>query len=468
MKTRSFFGGLSWLLFLNFLIKPAWIFFIDRKVQNTVGYQAYGTYFALFNLTYVLSFLTDAGLTNYLTQSIAAGAKVPVRQVFRAKGVLLLMYALLCFLVGGLSGVGQWTVLFYLVLIQSLSSVFLFLRGLLTASQLFKTDALFSVLDKTLMLLFCAGPVYGFIGRISVLLFLQLQLIATSLSVVALFVLCWRKRLFLSTAPKQRTVQLLKATAPFLLIVLLMATHYRLDGFLLERLHPDGATQAGIYASAYRLLDAGNMLGYLCASFLAPFVAKHKQEKKTIEGVALTLRHGLLFTGIAVATFATVFAMPLQRLLYHTNYAYNGQVIALCLAVLPAYYLVHVYGSLLTAVAAFRLFIYVLIVSVFINAVLNFLLIPSLGAVGCCVAALVSQYGCALALWVAASRRLVVALSLTSFVLYLGWAAVCFLFLTAIKTSGNALWIILAAASFVAALLALKARWRQFISLLNA
>ena len=60
MKSLSFFKGLSWLIVLNLLVKPVWIFFIDRQVQNIVGHELYGKYFALLNLSYVLYFLSDA------------------------------------------------------------------------------------------------------------------------------------------------------------------------------------------------------------------------------------------------------------------------------------------------------------------------------------------------------------------------------------------------------------------------
>ncbi len=437
MKTKAFFSGLWWLVLLNLLIKPVWIFLIDRQVQNTIGQQAYGHYFALFNLTYVLIFLADAGLTALLTQSVAAGKAVNVGQLFHTKLLLLVLYAALCFFAGAVTGVGQWNTLVYLVLIQSLSSLFLFLRGLLTANQLFKTDAVFSVLDKALMLIFCIGPVYGFFTQITLLLFLQLQLIATAFSVALLLFVCLRKGLAFSATQKQSFANLFKAAAPFLGIVLLMAMHYRLDGFLLERLRTDGARQAGIYASAYRLLDAGNMIGYLCASFLVPFIARHRREQKKVQGVVLFLRHGLLFTAIAAATFAWVFAPWLQRLLYHTSNAYNDKIIALCMGVLPAYYLTHVYGSLLTARGAFRLFIFILFFAVLVNAGLNFILIPSLGAAGCCTAALVSQYGCALALWYFGSRRFKLSLATRWVIFYVLSAFVCWFFFSHLKNPGT-------------------------------
>lgn len=470
MKRVRFFSGLSWLLFFNLLVKPAWIFGIDRPVQNAVGSEAYGTYFALFNLAYVLSFAADAGLTNRLNQSIAAGEAVNVPQFFRLKILLLFLYAFLCFLTGWLTGVRQGTILFYLVLIQSGSSLFLFLRGLLTAHQLFRTDALFSVLDKTLMGLLCVGPVYGFVASINLLLFLQLQAAATALSTLALLVLCFRKGFFFMEAQKQSLPRLVKATGPFLLIVLLMATHYRLDGFLLERLHGDGARQAGIYASAYRLLDAGNTVGYLCASFLVPFLARRRNEKKTVEGVVLFMRHGLLFTAIVAVTFTAVFATPLQGLLYRSSVVYNSRVMALCVAVLPAYYLVHVYGSLLTAVAAFPLFIRILVLSVLVNASLNFILIPSYGAAGCCTAALVSQYGCAALLWAFASKKCSLRFGLEWLPVYIACGIGGFFVFSAIKNSSNTGPVIFAAACFFALLFALtqKARLKRYFSVLNS
>ena len=57
MKSIQFFKGLSWLIILNLLVKPVWLFFIDRQVQLAVGYEEYGKYFAILNLSYVLFFL---------------------------------------------------------------------------------------------------------------------------------------------------------------------------------------------------------------------------------------------------------------------------------------------------------------------------------------------------------------------------------------------------------------------------
>jgi O-antigen/teichoic acid export membrane protein len=208
-----------------------------------------------------------------------------------------------------------------------------------------------------------------------------------------------------------------KSVLPFALIILLMSAHNRLDGFLLHRLHADGAYQAGLYAAAYRLLDAGNMIGYLTASFLVPFIAKHLQQKALVEATVLSSRLALLLVGGVVTAFVVVFAKELQTLLYPGLPHEGVPVLQACIAVLPAYLLLHVYGSVLTAAAQLKSFIFLLSIAFVINLLLNLWLIPLYGAWGSCIAALVSQYVAALACYGLASSKNGLHLGLPSFVL---------------------------------------------------
>ena len=414
-----FFKGLSWLILLNLLVKPVWIFFIDRQVQNNAGNETYGSYFALLNLSYVLFFLADAGLSNMLNQRIAHRHEVNVRQLLRIKLLLLLMFGIACFFVAWLTHVQQWELLFYVVMVQALTSLFIFLRSIITAHQYFTLDAFFSVIDKSLMIIFCGALLYtNFFGRLSLLLFLEIQCCCTAAAVVLATFQIIKKDL-ITGGQKEAVGRIVQLVLPFALIILLMGTHYRLDGFLLERIHPQGAYEAGVYASAYRLLDAANMAGYLAASFLVPFIARHLHDKQVIGQAVMYLRHGLLALALAVVSFTIIFAPWLQEVLYHTSDARHTLVIRTCLAVLPAYYLVHIYGSVLTATGRFRQFISVLLVSVLINLVLNLVLIPMAGAFGCCLAALASQYFCGIAVFIVATRSVGLSFGQRSIGLYL-------------------------------------------------
>ncbi len=406
MKPHSFFKNLSVLLALNMLVKPVWIFLIDRVVQNQLGYQVYGRYFALLNLSYVLLFIADAGLSNMLNQKLARNQAVNIRQLFFGKVFLLLLYLLACMATGLLTQIDQWQIFGYIISIQTLNSLFTFLRSIITAQQFFKTDAWFSVMDKTLVIIFCAPFLYGAsFGSISLLLFLQLQLVATGISVVTALSFVLSTKININSLP-QKTTAVLAQILPFTVIILLMSAHYRLDGFLLERLHINGAYEAGLYAAGYRLLDAGNMVGYLAAGFLVPFIARNFDNKNVVAQTILFTRHCLLFFGVTLACFVWVNAKWLQQLLYVENNSGAASVLRLCVAALPAYLLTHIYGSALTATSKFSSFIYLLVFSVAINVLVNLWLIPIYGASGAATAALVSQYICAIGCMVLVHQKL--------------------------------------------------------------
>lgn len=453
MKSIQFFKGLSWLIILNLLVKPVWLFFIDRQVQLTVGYEEYGKYFAILNFSYVLFFLSDIGISNMLNQRVANHLPVNVAQLLRIKTVLLLGYFIVFCFVGWLTHISHWEILFLVIIIQILTSLLIFCRNIVTANQYFGTDAWLSVIDKMLMTIFCGSILYtSLFGKISLLLFLQVQAACTALAVTVSFILILKKRL-ITKAEKQNIENIIKLVLPFAFITLLMSVHYRLDGFLLERIHSNGALEAGIYASAYRLLDASNMVGYLASSFLVAFVARNLAEKQTLEDAIFNTRHLLMFCSLGVASFVFVFAPWIEELLYHTNSSYNATVIQLCIASYPAYCLVHVYGSVLTGAAKFKQFIMVLILSVILNIILNSILIPAQGAVGCCIAALVSQYFCGAATLLVATREVTISYHGKSLLVYVLFATLLTIFFYFGRNTFVNVWLILAVAVFVGLLL---------------
>ena len=443
MKSFQLFKGLSLLILLNLLVKPVWIFFIDRQVQNTVGFEEYGKYFAVLNLSYVLFFLADAGLSNMIAQRLARNTEVSGPQLLGVKTFLLFLYSSICFFVAWIAGLERWDILIYVVLIQALTSFFIFLRSMVMAHQYFVTDAWFSVIDKLLMILLCGGLIYtSFFGTISMILFLQIQMSCILFSVIAALLFVITNKL-IPVGPGERIVVIIKRIVPFAVIIFLMSLHYRFDGFLLERIHPDGALEAGIYASAYRLLDAGNMAGYLAASFIVPFISRHQTNSLLIKKIVVAARHGLLLVAIAVTSFSIVFAPWIQQILYHSNASYNTRIIQLCIAALPAYYLVHVYGSALTATSLFKTFITVLLLAVGTNCVLNLVLIPSYGAIGCCISALVSQYLCGVLLVMESKKVLSVSIDAKSILIYILLAILLLLVFYGSKILSINVWIVL-------------------------
>src|ERR1700749_2422629 len=71
MMQKKFVTNLAILICLNLLIKPFWTLVIEPSVQLTVGNEAYGEYFALFNFSFLLNILLDFGITNFNNKNIA-------------------------------------------------------------------------------------------------------------------------------------------------------------------------------------------------------------------------------------------------------------------------------------------------------------------------------------------------------------------------------------------------------------
>ena len=53
------------MVVLNLLVKPIAIFGIDAEVQDRVGTEDYGLYFALLNFSFLFNILLDFGINNF-------------------------------------------------------------------------------------------------------------------------------------------------------------------------------------------------------------------------------------------------------------------------------------------------------------------------------------------------------------------------------------------------------------------
>lgn len=454
MKDNSrFYSSLGLLIVLNAVVKPLWIFAIDRQVQVEVGAAEYGTYFSIFNLSIVLSFLLDWGLTNFFNRRLS----ISTENFSRDAGSLIflrllaaMVYAIVICSIAYFSGVQRWDILISVIVVQVLTSMFVFFRAIITSQQWFSVDAWLSVLDKLLMIILCGSLLYlpSLAGTINIDRFLMIQIICTATANIITIIILYRRKFFFAFTHLWPEKYVLKTALPFAMILLLMSFHSRIDGFLLERL--SSAEEAGKYAASYRLLDAANTVGYLFASFLLPFISKNWSEKKDISSVALRVRHILLLMSIGVVCITLFFTPWLQELLYHTRDEGYIEVMRWCLPALFGYSLVQVYGTILTATGRVRQFSFIMLASVLANLVLNIFLIPTYGAVGSCIAALVSQLMAGVLTMTLVRSKISIQFDIRSWIVYIFIAAVLSLFLyLAISVNLNAWFTIILSALIV-------------------
>lgn len=397
---KQFLFNIILLIVLNALIKPFWVFGIDRTVQNVVGPEAYGLYFALFNFALLFNALLDSGITNFNNRSISQTPdliKFYFPRLILIKLILALVYLIIC--LGTALAVGYTTATFKLLAIltinQILASILLFLRSNISGLQLFFADSFLSVADRFLMIVLCSMLLWTnlFNVEISIWVFAWFQTLAYAMACFLGFVILLKNAgRFNFRGVPVFSIGLLRQSLPFALLALLMVGYNRIDGVLLERMLANGARAAGIYAQSYRVFDAVNMISVLFASLLLPMFARLLAAKADIKPL-VKLSFSILFSGtIVLAITFSYFSNSFLNALYHESFEEGNVVfILLMLSIIPVS-LSYIFGTLLTADG--RLFILNLIagIALLVNVGLNLFLIPELNIKGAAIAAFVSQF----------------------------------------------------------------------------
>lgn len=398
---RFFVKNLLFVIAVNLLVKPVWIFLIDRTVQNRVGHTAYGTYQPLLNIGIIFQIILDFGLTNYNTNIISqepGRLKSLFPAMFSAKLLLIAAYSLLVFAFALIAGYRHEELLMLagIMSIQVLSSLVLFLRSNVAALHHFKMDGVLSVTDRLLMIFICGFLLYypATASAFKIEWFILSQAFCYFIAVVAAFWVLYKIAHvgFSLTGNMKVVLPIIKKSLPYALLIFLMSIYTRSDMVLIERLGGiNGKTQAGIYAAGYRLLDVGNMFGLMFAGMLLPLFGRMLSEKHDVQPIIKLCVNILLPLSFAVAMVAIFFGSDIMHLLYREATDYDGRVFAWLMASFPAFCMMYVYSTLLTANGSLALLNKIAVAGVIISVGLNLYMIPHYQALGAAITAFITQ-----------------------------------------------------------------------------
>jgi len=404
---RKFLTNLGLLLSLNLLIKPIFIFGIDRNIQNIVGVGDYGFYLVIFNFSFLFNILLDLGITNFNNRNIAQNHHLLNKHfsgIVLLKLVLTFFYVLITFSVALILkyNIEQLKLLGFLCFNQFLLSFILYLRSNISGLLSFKTDSILSVLDRFLMILFCGVLLYGHVTEIKFRIewFVYAQTAAYFITAFIAFIIVMKKaRLKKLNWNWPFFLMIIKQSLPFSLLVLLMTLYNRLDPVMLESLleDPVGNNQVGIYAYGFRLLDAANMIAYLFAVLLIPIFSRMIKQQQSVEHI-LKLAFTLLITmAIIVSVGSFYYSYELMDLLYDSHIQESAAVFRLLMGGFVAVSATYIFGTLLTANGNLKELSILAFFSLLINFGINLLLIPRLLALGSAYASLITQFFTAIA-----------------------------------------------------------------------
>jgi O-antigen/teichoic acid export membrane protein len=400
MQQKKFVTNIAFLIILNLLIKPFWPLGIETAVQNAVGNTSYGEYSILFSFSFLLNIILDFGVTQFNNKNIAQNNHLLTKHfssLFTLKIILGFIYLIITIILGFLMGYDfrLMKLLFILSINQFLISMIAYLRSNLLGLHLFKTDSFVSVADRVIMISICLVMLLKWFGlHIDIMNFVYAQSIGYFLTAaIAFLTVYFKTHHFELKWNWPFSIMILKQSFPFAILVLLMTFYNRLDSVMLGYLLPGniGSEQAGIYAKAFRLLEAGNMIAYLFSIQLIPIFSRMIKHKENVENIVKLAFILLITPSLMVSVGSFFYSEELTAIINRgaKDSAAEFSVLMFCLTAVSTTY---IFGTLLTANGNLKQLNIMAIVGIFINLVLNFILIPHYKAFGSALSSLITQF----------------------------------------------------------------------------
>ena len=393
-----FLSSLVLLILVNLLVKPLSLFVVDAGFQNKLGHSEYGIYFSLLNFSLLFNIILDFGINNFTTRRVAQKpekAKKLFGTVFIFRVLLFILYLLILISCGVFIGYNYraMMILSLLGINQFVIICIAYFRSHFAGFHYFKLDALMSVLDRFILIIFGCYFLFIFDGFLSIETFVWVQFIAYSISFFVGYYLFTK---YIDT-PKysfnlKLSMSILKRSLPFATLIVLMLIYTRIDSVLLERMHLNGSVQSGIYAQGYRLLDAFYMFGMIFAGILFPMFSRNLIEKKTAIYSLLNSAGNLLIGSAVLLAIICIYNSELILSIIYKDYSEAIPPFQWLILSFIAISMNFIFGTLLTASGELKVLIWISFLGICLNILLNVYLIPKYGALGAAFTAFVTQF----------------------------------------------------------------------------
>lgn len=395
---KTFVTNLLLLLFLNLLVKPFYIFGIDRTVQNVVGTEVYGLYAAMFSLSIIFNIILDMGIANFNNRNIAQDNNLLPRyfsSMVVLKTLLGVVYAIVLLVVGICLGYSfsQFKIFGVLIFNQFLLSFLLYLRSNISGLYMYKTDSCISVIDRVLMIVICGWLLLCRGDSFKIEWFVYAQTVSYAIPCIIAFCIVLKQSKGLSFRFELPfLIQIIKQTYPFALLSLLMGLYTRVDMVMIEQMLPDGAEQAGIYAQSYRILDAVSMFAYLFATLLLPMFSKMLKDNEPL-GQFTKFSFLLLITPVIVFVVGCcAYSYELMDLMYSDGVERSSEIFKVLIIGFIPISSSYIFGTLLTANNSMKVMNMMAACGMVFNIVFNAIFIPKYGALGAAIVSVVTQF----------------------------------------------------------------------------
>ena len=391
------FRNIAWLGGGSVLVKPVWILFLVAVCPRLLGVEAYGVMQSALALAGIALVFSDLGTSTLTLREVSVQPEEGGRYL---SNVLVLRGALATVCVAGAVGVAavlgyQRAALFGVaaacayVVAQHLVG---FTRVFFRVAEDLRLEAFSTVAERALVvviggafLVATRSPVWTLAGM------------ALGAAVVGLIQVSWVSRHLARFDARSVSGPFLRQAAwlavPLGVADLLLALYYRTDQVMVEVMQ--GATAAGQYGQAYRILESLSLLpAIVVQSALFPRLSRLTASGAPEDVRQLAMRTGALLTlsGVAVSGVLWTVAPELIQLLSgDPSFAPAGGALRVLIWTFPLTCAKDVLYITALARRRYRVSVVIYAGAVILNVALNLWAIPRYGIVGASLTTLVSE-----------------------------------------------------------------------------
>ncbi|NND93631.1 MAG: oligosaccharide flippase family protein [Flavobacteriales bacterium] len=396
---KTFLSNLVLLLLANIIIKPLWTIGIEVNVQRILGPEVYGNYFALLNFAFLFTVLMDFGLNSFNNRRVARNPQ-RMPEYLASLGTLklflgLVFIAIMQIVAHFIGFTEQQTRLLWGVgAIIFLQSFLLFLRSNISGIQWYRADVLISVLDRTISIVLCALLIWGgFEGfNMNIENFILVQILAYIIGILVCATLLMKRVKKISFSLRiGQAIKVLKESFWYALLVMLVLSYYRIDAVMIERLLPSGDFQAGLYAQAYKLLEASIIFAYLFSTLLLPMFSRMIKKREEIQSLVRLADQLMLIPATILSIGAAFFGSEIMEVLYEEGIQRSAEVFTILILSLIPIGASYIYGTLITAKGDLKTLNVIAASGLVINVIGNSWMIPEYGIYGAAIVTLCTQ-----------------------------------------------------------------------------
>ncbi len=362
-------------------------------LASYLGKAGFGVYSYVVALGEIFAVLSDFGVIRVGVREIARDRENAAEQfgnVLALKGLLSLGTLAVSLAVGWVAGMdsalwrglGIYTAA--VVVNYFANSFFVFYR----AFERMEYESILIILERILYLVFAYAAIRWDMGLHGVFV---ANLVSSLIKLVVAPAITHFRLVRLSFRIRATSFRrYFRESIPIGVSMFLASVYLRVDVLILEQLRD--SAEVGAFSGAYRIVDAAMLLPVVLVSALFPVLSRRATSSSSEfhDFVAQSFRL-LLLVALPIAIVLSIWAEPIVGWVLDRSFGESVHSLRLLAVVLVLSYLNFLFNSVMTAIGKQTAYTVVVAVSLAMNVGVAYLLIPSMGYVGACLATVAAE-----------------------------------------------------------------------------